>query len=295
MTEQDGVQASTTRRVIAGVDGSADSERAVRWAAREALDLGLPLTLVHAVHLPDSSAAPYEPDDFEPRIRAEGAALLDGTAQAVKAEFPELQVDTVLSEQSAAHALSELSHESDVIVTGTRGHGGFVGMLLGSVSRTLAAHAQSPLVVVRGDAPGSEREDVVLGVELGEDESVIRYAFAAAQRGNSTLRVVHAWWPTIYASPVGAFGADISDTFEAERKAIDELLAPGRAAFPDVTVEVTVNRGNPVPSLIEAATGARLLVVGAHHHHGPLAVGAGYVVEGLLSHSPTPVAVVPLG
>ena len=52
-------------------------------------------------------------------------------------------------------------------------------------------------------------------------------------------------------------------------------------------------RGNPVPLLIEAAHDTRLLVVGAHRHHGPLAVGAGYVVEGLLAHSPTPVAVVP--
>jgi nucleotide-binding universal stress UspA family protein len=51
--------------------------------------------------------------------------------------------------------------------------------------------------------------------------------------------------------------------------------------------------GNAVTTLIAASTGARLAVLGVHHHHGPLSIGAGYVVQGVLSHARTPVAVVP--
>ena len=71
-------------------------------------------------------------------------------------------------------------------------------------------------------------------------------------------------------------------------------IAAIRAEFPDVPVSVDVVSGNAVPTLIDAARGARLLVVGAHRHHGPLSVGAGYVVQGLLAHSQTPVGVVPI-
>jgi nucleotide-binding universal stress UspA family protein len=61
-----------------------------------------------------------------------------------------------------------------------------------------------------------------------------------------------------------------------------------------VDVSTAAMRGNAVPMLIEAARGSRLLVIGAHRRRSPLSVGAGYVLQGLLSHSPTPVAVVPI-
>ena len=59
-------------------------------------------------------------------------------------------------------------------------------------------------------------------------------------------------------------------------------------------VETRVVRGNAVPALIDAARGSRLLIVGAHRRRAPLAVGAAYVVQGLLSHAETPIAVVPI-
>lgn len=286
--------AEDARRVVVGVDGSDNSAQAARWAAREALDLGLPLTVLHAVHLPDTNAAPYEPEDFVQRAMQEGRALLESSAQALRAAFPALTVETVLAQKSAAHALGDIAPETALMVTGTRGHGGFAGMLVGSVSRKLAAHAACPLVVVRGEETEPEVSEVVVGVELGQAQTVIRYAFAAARRHGALLRAVHAWWPAVYASPTGAYVADVEDTHEAEVKAVEALLAPVRAEFADVKVEIAMRRGNPVPTLIEAADRSRLLIVGSHRHHGPFSVGAGYVVDGLLAHSPTPVAVVPI-
>ncbi len=297
MTENTEIKDEETRsRVVVGVDSSDNSARAARWAAQEAASRGVPLTVVHAVHLPEGGASlPLEPPEYARKTRAEGAQLLELAASNLRAEFPKLQVDIELSDLSAARTLNTLSLESTLIVTGTRGHGGFAGMLLGSVSRKLAAHAHCPLVVVRGEQPEDVLNEVVLGVEPGQKESAIRYAFAAAQRYGATLHAVRAWQPrATYSGPMGTRFSDFSEIRDEERKAVEHLLEPFRSSFPSVKTEITAERGNPVPILIEAARETRLLVVGAHRHHGPLAVGAGYVAEGLLAHSPTPVAIVPI-
>jgi nucleotide-binding universal stress UspA family protein len=180
------------------------------------------------------------------------------------------------------------------VVTGTRGHGGFTGMLLGSVSRRLAAHTHSPLVVVRGYQSEDVLDEVVLGVGPGQPAEAIRYAFDAAQRFGAVLHAVRAWSPRpSYAAPTGPFFGDFEEARQQERQAVDDLLSPFRSSYPSVKTEITAARGNAVPILIETARDTRLIVVGAHRHHGPLSVGAGYVVEGLLAHCPTPVAVVP--
>ena len=228
MTENghEGARAEGARRVVVGVDGSDNAAQAARWAAREALDLGLPLTVVHAVHLPSAPAAPYEPEDLVQRAVEQSRKLLESSAAELRAAFPGLTIKTVLSEQSAAHALTALAPETAVMVTGTRGRGGFTGMLVGSVSRKLAAHASCPLVVVRGAEAEPAANEVVFGVELGQSQTVIRHAFAVAQRYGAALRVVHAWWPAVYPSPMGAYVADVEDTREIEVKAVEELERP---------------------------------------------------------------------
>jgi len=284
----------TPRRIVVGVDRSENAARAARWAAREAVTRGVPLTVVHAVHLPTGAGLPFEPPDYARRRHEEGGRLLDLVAGNLRAEFPRLEVDTEVSELSAAHTLSTLSLESALVVTGTRGHGGFAGMLLGSVSRKLAAHTHSPLVVVRGEQPEDVLDEVVVGIEPGQPDAAIRYAFAAAQRYGAALHAVRSWSPrATYSGPMGTYFSDYTEIRNEERRAVENLLAPIRTAFPEVKIQITAARGNPVPVLVESARDTRLLVVGSHRHHGPLTVGAGYVVEGLLAHSPTPVAVVP--
>ncbi|HTJ70917.1 MAG TPA: universal stress protein [Actinospica sp.] len=282
-----------TRRVVVGVDRSENAAGAARWAAQEALSRGAPLTVVHAVHPPRISAT--TPDSAR-RTRENGGRLLERIAADLRTDFPKLRVDVELSDLPAARALHTLSLESAVVVTGTRGHGGFAGMLLGSVSRKLAAHTHSPLVVVPGYGFEFERvlNKVVLGVEAGQEQSAIRYAFAAAQRYGAVLHAVRAWPPdTASSTPMNTRLAEIARIRGDEREAVEGLLAPFRSSFPDVKVKISAVRGSPVPVLIEEAWDSRLLVVGAHHRHGALSVGAGHVIEMLLARSPTPVAVVP--
>lgn len=283
------------RRVVVGVDSSENAARAARWAAAEAVSRGVPLTVAHALDLPGGAALPLEPAGYAERRREDGRKLLQLTTDNLHRDFPKLRIDIELSDGSAAHTLSSMSLESALVVTGTRGHGGFTGMLLGSVSHKLAAHTHSPLVVVRGDQPEDVLNEVVLGVEYNQPDAAIHFAFAAAQRYGAVLHAVRGWLPrTGYAGLTGTYIGDFTEFRNEERRDVEQLLRPFASSFPDVKIEITAVRGNQVPNLIEAARGTRLLVVGAHRHRGPLAVGAGYTVDGLLAHSPTPVVVVPM-
>lgn len=284
--------------VVVGVDGSANAESAAAWAAVEAERRGAALIVVHAVSVPDAPSAPIEPGEHVTRRRAEGRVLLDRTVGALRERFPGVHIQAELSDLSPAHALTAHSRAASLVVTGTRGHGGFVGMLVGSVSRKLAAHAACPLVVVRATEPEDSIDEVVLGVGPRPSPAAVRYAFEAARSLGVELTVIRAWWPQAVYSGVAAAGAMYVGELDTAR---DDAVAGAEAAvaelrgeFPDVKVRVCSAEGNAVPALVDAARGARLLVVGGHRHRGPLAVGAGYVVEGVIAHSPTPVAVVPI-
>lgn len=291
----DSREEEAARRVVVGVDSSENAARAARWAAAEAVSRGVPLAVAHAINLPAGASLPLEPPEYAERCREDGRKLLQLITDSLHRDFPKLQIDTELSDYSAARTLTSMSLESALVVAGTRGHGGFTGMLLGSVSHKLAAHTHSPLVVVRGDQPEAVLNEVVLGVEPRQPDAAIRYAFAAAQRYGAVLHAVRVWLPQAgYSGLMGTYFGDFTEFRNEERRDIEQLLSPFRSSFPDVKIEITVARGNQVPILIEAARDTRLLVVGAHRRRGPLAVGAGYTVDGLLAHSPTPVAVVPM-
>jgi nucleotide-binding universal stress UspA family protein len=284
--------------IVAGIDGSEISAHAAIWAAEEAERRGAVLTLVHALNLPDSAVPPLQPTGYAERRRAEGTMLLDKATTALRARFPGLTLDVELTDLDPAHTLVELSRDAALVVTGSRGHGGFAGMLLGSVSRKVAAHAHCPVAVVREEPPAPESADVVvLGVGSEPVPAAARCAFETAQREGLGLVALRAWWPNAMQTGIAGVGAVYLGNPDLDRRtAIEEVEAaikPFRDEFPDVAVRVTANEGNAVPALIDAARTARLLVVGAHRRRGPLSVGPGYVVEGVLAHSPTPVVVVP--
>jgi nucleotide-binding universal stress UspA family protein len=133
----------------------------------------------------------------------------------------------------------------------------------------------------------------VLGIEPDQAEAPIRFAFATAAKVGATVSAIRAWAPS--AAYAGYYVADaIEGHEETEAAEVAELLKAVREDYPQVEVSTHVMLGNPVSALITAALNSRLVVIGAHRHRGPLSVGVGYVVQGLLSHSLTPVAVVPI-
>lgn len=135
-------------RIAVGVDGSACGDQALVWAAEEAQRCGAELLLVHGWTYPyqgPRNGASEARDD----MKLDAMRMLEACSKRVKDRAPELRVHSIISEQSPAKAIIDAGKEADLLVVGSRGHGGFAALLLGSVSRTVLQHSAVPVVVVR--------------------------------------------------------------------------------------------------------------------------------------------------
>jgi nucleotide-binding universal stress UspA family protein len=139
------------RRIVVGVDESDAAAAAARWAAEEAAERGFELHLVYGLNFPAQapmfSAIPVE--EAWARASKVGEELLARVRDPLAAAHPDLPITSDVAEVSGAEALIELSKEARLVVAGSRGHGGFTGLLLGSVSLKVASHAHCPVVIVR--------------------------------------------------------------------------------------------------------------------------------------------------
>jgi nucleotide-binding universal stress UspA family protein len=136
--------------IVVGVDGSAGSRRALAWALDEARLRKATLRVVHAWGMPYGPAAvghaPLpEPTLYEAAHRGAEHALGEALAGI---DARGVTVESVLVEAVPAAGLLHASADADLLVVGTRGHGGFVGMLLGSVGHHVSQHAHWPVVIV---------------------------------------------------------------------------------------------------------------------------------------------------
>ncbi|ALU39628.1 universal stress protein UspA [Kocuria flava] len=139
-------------RVVVGVDGSEHAKRALREAARLAEALDLPLEAVTCWR-DFSEYAVYEgriPEALTPEaFRATAERMLEGALEDVFGEDRPQTLRTRLVHGRAAEALIEASEGARMLVVGSRGHGGVMGRLLGSVSSAVVSHAHCPVLVVR--------------------------------------------------------------------------------------------------------------------------------------------------
>jgi nucleotide-binding universal stress UspA family protein len=145
---------SVIERIVVGVDGSDSSRKALEWAYNEAAQHGASLNVVTTWHPPALPMTPpygsIPPEDYEGQPRREALDLLERFTSELVPKDPAVDVRTSVEEgKNPAKVLIERSKEADLLVVGSRGHGGFVGMLLGSVSQHLVAHAECPVLVVR--------------------------------------------------------------------------------------------------------------------------------------------------
>ncbi|HZC51001.1 MAG TPA: universal stress protein [Mycobacterium sp.] len=144
--------AQPAARIVVGVDGSAPSKLALRWADYLARAMGgAQLRAVIAWHVPASYGWPSYPAHWTPEADAE-RCLIDAVDEVFVGGQP-LGMDLAVREGGAAKVLLEQSRGASMLIVGSRGHGGFTGLLLGSVSMACAEHAGCPVLVVHGDAP----------------------------------------------------------------------------------------------------------------------------------------------
>lgn len=137
--------------IVVGIDGSEESKQALAWALAEAARRHTSLRVVCAWELPIIDYRDYALlDMLNPEVFADRArALIDRTLAEVGADAGSVEIERVAAEGSAVGALIDASRDADLLVVGSRGHGGFVGLLLGSVSQHCAQHATCPVVIVR--------------------------------------------------------------------------------------------------------------------------------------------------
>ena len=135
-------------RVAVGVDGSPGSDAALTWAIDEALRCDAELILVHGWIYPYQGprTSVTEPRDD---MRLDAMRTLEASALKVTKAAPSLRCHSIISEQSPAKAIIDAGKDADLVVVGSRGHGGFAALLLGSVSRTVLQHSAVPVVIVR--------------------------------------------------------------------------------------------------------------------------------------------------
>ncbi len=140
--------------IVVGVDGSVDGKRALAWALDEAEHHGMTLLLVNSVDLGISAADPYSGGYVLEQLQEAGRAALE-EAEGIAAARG-VETERRLETGSPAYALVDASKGAALLVVGNRGHGGFRGLLLGSVSAACVHHAHCPVVVVR---PPDKPED----------------------------------------------------------------------------------------------------------------------------------------
>ncbi len=147
--------ASSAGAVVVGVDGRASHENVVQFAFEEASLRGTSLVAVHAwwYGTPDLDAGWMLDDDTQGVVSDERAAVLSDAVKGWSEKYPEVAVRTVLTQMRPDLALLAEAATASLIVVGSRGHGGFVGLLLGSVSQELLHHPRPcPLMIVHAEA-----------------------------------------------------------------------------------------------------------------------------------------------
>ncbi|HET6479981.1 MAG TPA: universal stress protein [Actinoplanes sp.] len=281
--------------IVVGVDGSAGSLSAVQAAACEAVERGRPLRVVHAFIWPSLGVAVGPavdgPSDTGMRTFAE-RILADAIIEAEKAA-PGVHATAALVDGAPAPVLLGESRDAVLLAVGNRGLGGFGSLVLGSVALHLTAHADCPVLVVRG--PGRTTGPVVVGVDGSPgSESAVGFALEAAARRKTSLTAVHAWGAFDSASQQDLLPlANEPGRLEgAERRVLSESLAGWAQRYPEVDIRQETVRGRAAAALIERSQDAQLVVTGARGRGGFAGLLLGSVSQTVLHHAGCPVVVV---
>ncbi|WP_104165040.1 universal stress protein [Arthrobacter sp. SX1312] len=271
--------------VMVGYDGSDESKRALLWASRYAGVAQLPLVVVHAF------IWPYFTDRLGPVAGIEDSGLR-GEAHRIVAEGrelarrsePDLEVQDRMVTGAPPAVLTTLSEEASLLVTGTRGLGGFSGLLVGSVSLHLVSTASCPVTVVRDARP---THDTVLVAVDGSPESdrAVLVAAELARTLHKSLRFLHVGGPHRRGEAEASSRAQEQDPVLEQASALLGEHA-GLTTKRDLLLAASVPG-----SIVEEARKAACVVLGAKGRN-TLGVRLGSTVHAVLHHASGNVVVV---
>jgi nucleotide-binding universal stress UspA family protein len=280
------------RSIVVGVDESPGAAEALRWAVGEAAVHEAPLRALMAWGYLDQhpTGAPFNPDYDE---AVAGAALRKLVADAVGTERA-ATVDSAVVCDLPANALLHAS--TNLLVVGARGHGGFRGLLVGSVSEQVLHHTKVPTAVVRPGAPHtSDANRLVVGVDGSESsQRALHWAVLEATRRGASLDVVTAWdVPFTGVIPTSAPLPDIEEFEAAASSLIDGALAKEDLGDLALRTNRIVEHGGPARVLLDHAQGADLVIVGTRGNGLVRRALLGSIATQVVHHAPCAVVVVP--
>jgi len=276
--------------VVVGVDGSPDSDRAVDWAFADAGRRGRGLHFIYAVSLlVDDPGAP----EVRESLYAQGRELLAAAADRRPAEFKR-DITFGLAVGPPAKSLLDAGADAALLVVGSRGHGGFAGMVVGSVSQHVARHATCPVVVVR-DQADAESDRVVVGVDDSDSASAaLGFAFELAAATHGSMQAIRAW----RAAGVGGTGIvvpvthDKLDRARGEQTMLNAALEQWVRKYPSVPVTADAKAGHAARVLCEASEHAAYVVVGSRGRGAFAGMLLGSTSQAVLHHARCTVVVV---
>lgn len=286
--------------LVVGVDGSDSSLLAVDWAVDEAARRELPLRLVHA-----SLWERYErvrPSFSTDRPTGEVLAqnIVAACAERARLRHPEVKVTGDVLAADAVSTLLQAASEAFALVTGARGRGEVTGLLLGSVSLTVAARAECPVVVVRGEERNLRGSLGRVVVGIGDSTGgagAVRFAAREAEVRGCAMTAVRAWRSPAHDRSVPADDRDAAEAARTPEEQVSALLEDALREVvrehPEVDVSRRAVEGPAHRVLLEASADADVIVVGALRRPGQFGLQLGTAAHALLHRSACPVAVVP--
>jgi nucleotide-binding universal stress UspA family protein len=283
--------------IVVGVDGSAASTAAVRWAASRAAMSNTGLTLVHACPAVVRGSSLFDwagptPAEVLRAQEEQAKLLLDEAASTAEDTAGRLHIQTMALAGAPVPGLLELSNEAQTLVVGRRGRVSLADVLLGSVSTAMIHRARCPVAVIHDDILAEEAPvdaPVVVGIDgSAASEGATAIAFDEASRRGVELVALHASYG---CDPFGVHELEWAYIGPKAHEALAERLAGWQERYPDVPVRRVVVAGRPAHHLIEEARTAQLVVVGSHGgEFNGLQVGSVSSAVVQVTHTPVIVA-----
>lgn len=281
-------------RLIVGIDGSYEADRALHWAVAEAQIRKASVELIHAFVL-----HPYTPmfgdtdrDLAEARLTEavdRNRALLD------RVKWSSTTVDAT---GAAAAALVDAAKDADLVVVGARGAGGFQKLSLGSTGYRTAAHAPAPVAVIPGERTDRDgRRSLVVGVdETPPSARALQWALDEAAMRATAVTVAHSYLLPVDMAPTTSFDPrpfeESHERAHREAVALVERMVADAAVPEAVEVDQVARAGTPAGVLLDL-TDDHMLVVGTRGRGSFSRAVFGSVSQQVLHHATAPVVVVP--